>query len=402
MKEQERHGNLFDYLAWRGDLPFSADPFNEADNLILAELAYTDFRGIVPGDGTVIPLRAACESFFSTHSTEAILADSSCTARAPLLMKEMLNGRRFGETGICLFEEERDAGADMQFAAVTFLPGDGTAYTAFRGTDGTVVGWKEDFIFSYLTGTQGQQRAAQYLTRAGERLSLPLRAGGHSKGGNLAVYAAACCRRDIQDRITEVWNNDGPGFTAAFLEEEGYQRILPRVKRIIPDTSVIGMLMESRTAPKVIRSSASGMAQHDALTWQIVRNGFVPAELSDTSRMIRETLTNWLNQTDGNTRKELTETVFSLLESTGAERFSEMSGQKLKSLESILGTIRELPKAKQAELWQTLVRLGRSGRDAASSYLQNLTLDKLLGLRERLPSGGTGKNGKKQEETDNP
>ena len=395
MKERERSGNIFDYLTWRGDLPFSADPFNGVDSLILSELVYTDFNGIVPNDGTPADLEEACAKFFSLHTEEEILSAASATAKAPLLMKSMLSGARFRDTKICLFEEERNAETDMQFAAAVFLAGDGTACVAFRGTDGTVVGWKEDFLFSYLTGTQGQQRAAEYLNRAGDLFPLPLRVLGHSKGGNLAMFAASRCRPDIRKRILEVRNNDGPGFAPAFLLEAGYREILPRIRTVIPDTSVIGLLMENKAAAQVIRSSASGMAQHDGFTWQVARNCFVPAELSNTSRMIRETLSGWLSQTNENARKELVETVFSLLESTGAERFSEIRGDKWKSMETVLNSAKDLPKERQSELWQTLVRLGKSGGATATSYLQNFTADKLTGLLERFTAG----KGEKDRET---
>ena len=196
--------NIFDYLKWRGDIPFSTAPFNEVDNLILAELAYTDFGGIVPEDGQAVPLGTVYEQFFRTHTRDAILSSKSYTARAPLLMEEMCRGARFRDTRLMLYRSERDAETDLQFSAVTFLLQDSTAYVAFRGTDGTLVGWKEDFDLSYLSGTEGQQRAAEYLNRAGDAVACPLRAGGHSKGGNLAVYAAACSRADIRARITEV------------------------------------------------------------------------------------------------------------------------------------------------------------------------------------------------------
>ncbi len=385
--------NICDYLKWRGDVPFSVSPFNEVDNLVLAELAYTDFADIVAGDGQAVPLKTVREQFFRTHDRDGILSSKSFTARAPLLMDGM-DGARFGDTRLMIYRSERDAETDLQFSAVTFLLGDGTAYAAFRGTDGTLVGWKEDFNLSYLSGTEGQQRAAEYLNRAGEATACPLRAGGHSKGGNLAVYAAACCRKDIRNRIIEVWSNDGPGFRDDFLREEGYREILPRIRSIVPDTAVIGMLMESLSEPQAVKSSASGMLQHDGFTWETERDRFVPAELTRKSLLIKQMLTGWLDRTDDEERKAMTETAFSLLESTGEETFSGISGSRWKSLEAMASSARKLPKESLQELGRAVTRLGQSGMQTASAYLQSIaasTASKLQGTPEPRKDEKDGK-----------
>ena len=384
--------NLFDYLLWRGDIPFSVDPFNEVDNLVLSELAYSDFSGIVPEAGSPVALPDAFDLFFRSHTREELLARKSFTARAPLLMEEMCRGARFRGIRLHAFSSRLDPETDTQFCAVTFLLEDGTAYIAFRGTDGTLVGWKEDFCFSYLTGTESQQLAADYLSRAGLALACPLRVGGHSKGGNLAVYAASCCAPEIRSRITDIWTNDGPGFRPDLLQTPGFRDIRPRIRFIIPDTSVIGMLMASPAEPRVIRSDASGMVQHDGFTWQVERNRFVSAELSDTSRLIAQTLSGWLDQVDDAGRKELTDTVFSLLGSTGAESFSTMNSQRWKSAGTVLASARNLPKNVQQEMWHLLTRLGQSGAQTAASYLQNLATEKLQNFRSLSAPSEPGGN----------
>ncbi len=136
--------NILDYLEWRCDVPLAVDPFNEVDNLVLSELVYTDFRGILSMDARAVPLRDAADAFFQTHDREEILESKSFTARAPLLMEKMLEGERFRGVKLCWYQDETDTEQAMQFAAVTFLLPDGSAYVAFRGTDGTLVGWRED------------------------------------------------------------------------------------------------------------------------------------------------------------------------------------------------------------------------------------------------------------------
>lgn len=376
--------NLFDYLDWRGDVPFSADLFNEVDNLILSELAYSDFAGLVPEDGSPVPIIDVYSRFFQSHSREEILARKSYTAKAPLLMDEMVRGARFRNTRLCRFASILDPETDTQFCAVTFLLEDGTAYVAFRGTDGTLVGWKEDFALSYRSGTDGQKRAAEYLSRTGTQTGCPLRAGGHSKGGNLAVYASVCCDPEVQDRLVRVYTNDGPGLRAELLQEPAFLRVRPRIVSIVPDTSVIGMLMVPAAEPQVVRSSASGIVQHDGFTWDVIRNRFVPAELSDTSRFVRKTLSDWLANVDDEGRRVLTDTVFSLLGSTGAENFSTMSEQRWKSVETVMASARGLPKETQQEMWKLISSLAQSGTRTAASYLQNRANEKLQTLRGTL------------------
>ena len=204
--------SIFDYLQWRCDVPFSVDPFNEVDNLVLSELAYTDFKGILSMEGPDVSLAEVCKAFFERHTHEEILADKSFTARAPLLMESMLEGARYRDIRMLQYLDETDSAQGLQLAAMTFLLPDDSAYVAFRGTDSTVVGWKEDFYFSFLPETEGQRRAIRYLNQVGAEVKGTLRVGGHSKGGNLAVYAASCCEPGLQERLTAVYSNDGPGF----------------------------------------------------------------------------------------------------------------------------------------------------------------------------------------------
>ena len=368
---------LQEYLDWRADVPFSVSPFNDVDNLILATLAYTEFDGIVPGSGEAVSLDIIYRDFYQTHSREDIPDHGPQIERAPLLMDGMLNGARFGSLKACRYINEIDADKSAQISAVTFLLDDGTAYVAYRGTDSTLVGWKEDFNLSYLSETAGQQRAVEYLEETAAEIPGPLRVGGHSKGGNFAVYASACC--SVQDRILSVYSNDGPGFRKETIQSEAYRRILPRLISIIPDSSIIGLLLASGATPKVIKSSASGIQQHDPFTWCVMRDGFVPAELSESGKIIDRTLDTWVDGMDVETRKSFTDTVFSLFASTGAETFQEIGRKKAKYAEVILAHLFALPKEKQVELLLLARQLIQSGGQAAVSQLPDLLLGNWLG-----------------------
>ncbi len=363
--------NIFDYLEWRCDIPFSVDPFNEVDNLVLAELVYTDFKGILSMDGKEVSLQDACEVFFRKHTHEEILTNKSFTAKAPLLMEKMLCGDRYRDMKLCWYMDETDAAQGMQLAAVTCLLPNCEAYVAFRGTDGTLVGWKEDFNFSFLPETAGQRKACAYLNHVTGKLRRDIRIGGHSKGGNLAVYAASCCDTELLQYVQAVYTNDGPGFQEKMLQSEGYQRILPKIVSIIPDTSMIGLLLSSSAIHHVIKSSQVGIFQHDGFSWDVSRNHFIEAKQSEASQVIDRFLSDWLSQMDDGNRRTLTEIIFSLFESTGAETFSEISQQKWKSAESVLAAIRKMPKDRQQEALSLLQQLSKSGGQTLTEYISS-------------------------------
>ena len=357
--------NIFDYLEFRGDIPLDEDPFNEVDNLVLSELAYVSFEGIVPHDGRAVPVAYARDAFFAAHPREEIREDSNHIVSAPLLLDGMASGRRFGTAEIMGYADIVDTDEMVQMSAVTFLLSDGTAYVTFRGTDSTVVGWKEDFNMSYLPETEGQRRAVWYLNETGKRLDRPLRVGGHSKGGNFAVYASAFCDRKIRDRIKEVYTNDGPGFRPEVMETKEYRSILPKVISIVPDTSVIGMLLTSDVRHRYIKSSGGGIAQHDAMTWKVVGDRFASAEPSELGLFIMKSQKDWLSKLGDRDRELFVNALFSIFEATGMGTFDEMSRRKLRAVTEMINGMKAMPKDKQKEMNRIIGELIRSSGEAA-------------------------------------
>ena len=362
--------NIFDYLTWRGDVPLALSPFNPVDNLILSELSYTDFGGIVPDDGTEIPLEEACLRFFETHDREEIRARTSFTAKAPFLMEAMLAGARFRDLRLCSYETLYDREDAAQFAAVTCLVPDGTAFISFRGTDGTIIGWKEDFTLGYRSGTRGQTEAAVYLDRAASRTDRPLLVGGHSKGGNFAIYAASVCSSRTRSRIRSVWSNDGPGFRREVRDLPGYREILDRTRSIVPDTSVIGLLLANDCPRQVVKSTASGIVQHDGFSWETGPYDFVPAELSRGGEYMEKTLRTWIEKQGDDSLRTMVESVFRVLEAPGEDHFHSLTSRKLKTAEIMMLALRSLPKERQKELLQATGQLFQSTGTAAKSLLE--------------------------------
>ena len=376
--------DIFDYLRKRGSVPFEEDPFNEVDNLVLAMLSYTDFDGILDDSFNTTSLNIADRKYFEKHSRAEARKSIFHFIRAPLLMDGMLKGNRFRETTLTKYVDIINSDKDMQMAAVTFLLSDGSAYVAFRGTDTTVAGWKEDFNMSYMPETEGQLSAVRYLNEGGKVIKGPIRVGGHSKGGNFAVYSAAFCDREIQDRIIAVYTNDGPGFRSEVMEREEYKRILPKVVSIVPDTSIVGMLLTSNVGHIIVKSKHAGLLQHDAMTWMVDRNRFKHTKLSATGSLIKDSQKEWLRNLDDESREMFVNTLFSFFEATGMDTFDEMIINRKASAGKIMSTIMNLPKDKQAELMAVMVGLLHSIRRVVVSRIRDIrNSDRRIRIRKR-------------------
>ena len=222
--------NLLDYLNWRGDLTLAQAPFNEVDNLILAELSFVNFGGIVPppGGGKGVPLKQAAEAFFAKFAADEPIEMGVLVPDAiPDMLQRMACSLRFGDMMLNCFADRLDVEAGEQFAALTVDTGDGALYLSFRGTDDTLAGWKEDFEMACMPEVPAQKKALEYsLAVAKQFPRKKLRLGGHSKGGNLAVYAGVFCPEKLQNRVIDIWSNDGPGFHMDLLELPEYRRIV--------------------------------------------------------------------------------------------------------------------------------------------------------------------------------
>jgi hypothetical protein len=303
--------DLFDYLHWRGDLTFSQDPVGPVDALIFSALSYLTFQGSVTERPDIpISLREASEEFFSQPD-----AEQRCRVKGDLnLLMAAAETTRFGNSLLLQYRDILIPEEDTQFAAITFLLDNNTAFVAFRGTDYSLTGWKEDFNMTFRESIPAQLLAAQYTREISERYPMPLYLGGHSKGGNLAVFSAVKSAPLIRNRIQAVYNHDGPGFTDFVMEDPAYQELVPRITTIIPQSSVIGMLLEHREPYTVIKSKQVGLLQHDFYFWLLDGPGFIPMEkVTENSKFLDLTIKEWLNGMSSAERNEIVDSVFDLL-----------------------------------------------------------------------------------------
>ena len=299
-------GNIISYLRWRGDLLWSEAPFNEVDNLILACLSYFDFDGIVSEtEKNPVSLMCAAENFFSEHRESKSPAD-------PDLLKKAAASKRYGDIMLWGYRDVMDREQEMtQFAALHFVLEDGIDYISFRGTDNTIVGWRESFRLGFEV-VPAQKRAAGYLEETiCKDGTVRYRIGGHSKGGNLAVYGAMMCSEGAKEQIDAIYMNDSPGLCPAMIDEEKCQDIQGRIIKIVPEFSIIGMLFEGNdtvngTEQKVamnsgliVKSSADGILQHDAFSWQIEGNHFATAQqLAEKAWIYNGIFDRWIESAD--------------------------------------------------------------------------------------------------------
>ena len=333
--------NMIDYLAWRGEFSFEITPFNPVDALLLATLSYLGFRGISDGQGrTLAELR---------RDGALLEEESSSFPERKRMFEAMADSVRFADSRIHHYIALTDKEREMQFSVMCVDLPDGTTNVAYRGTDNTIVGWREDFNMAYQTLVPAQEAAVYYLSQAAQLSDRPLRLMGHSKGGNLAVYAAAGATPAVRERIASVWAFDAPGMNVEMSRAEGYLQVKDRIRAYVPQTSIIGLLMEFFRPYTVVRSTALGINQHDPMTWQVYGPKFEELENVDhKAEVMRETLHEWLENSTPEQRGAFVDVLFQYVESTKATRFSDLTNEKLRSLMLMLGNRKEVdPEARR-------------------------------------------------------
>ena len=329
-------GNIMDYISWRGDLSFEQSQFNEVDNLILACFSYVNLDGIsAVTKQKGIGLKKLTKEFMKLHTMKELEADKSFIRLAPFMMMEMAKSVRFGKCVVRNYVNDIVTEAEQQFAAMEIVLEDGTSYVSFRGTDDTIIGWKEDFNLS--TGVvPAQKRAIEYLQKISEHTDGMLRVGGHSKGGNLAIYGSVMCKT-AHEKILEIYSNDGPGFSREFQELPETKEMMPKIIRIIPEYSIIGTLLEHEKEPVIVASSSKGLLQHDAFSWEVQGPALVRRDsLNKTALRFIEILHKWIDGMDTEQKRLLIEDLFATLQASGYENLSEVQSGGLKSLAAMV------------------------------------------------------------------
>ncbi len=357
--------NILDYLEWRGDLPFEASAFNEVDAVVLSRFSYIPFDGIVPDDfGHTVTVAEAAEQFLGDEErrTQVIYEDDLN------LLAAMGASRRFGDLLLCGYVSQLDEEIQKQFSAVTVKLFDDVSCVVYRGTDKTFVGWREDCNMAFLSPVPSQQTAVEYLRQAAEQISGTFLLCGHSKGGNLAIYAAATCEHTLQDRILKVYSMDGPGFEPNVLELAGYNRMLSRMITYIPQNSVVGMLLEHREEYVVIRSMQEGFMQHDVYSWEVLGPSLIHEDgITDECRVLNASLKEWIDHMDYDQRRQFVNALFDLLDECDAKTTDDLQNNWYKDIGRILTLIKKMDETSRKVVGQTILSLLKITRKNVSN-----------------------------------
>lgn len=374
-----------DYLTWRGDIPFSVDPFNEVDNLVLCIVSYINFRRF-PELLTRNPREAVLLSDICQKLTvEDEQLGLSQLSYIPVV-QQAAQTERFAGTRMFAFEDRSDEEAQMQFAAVTFLLPDKSVFVAFRGTDTSLVGWKEDFNMSYLESVPAQVRAAEYTAEIMRLCRFhKVRIGGHSKGGNLAAWAGLHPPHRDYGRLLAVYNNDGPGFSRSMTERPEYALLKDKLHTFIPESSIVGVLLEHCEDYTVIASTARSIMQHEALSWCTERNRFIHLEeRSAMGRRSDDVLRDWIGSMTPQERKDFTDAFFEILSMGGKARtlddvqemglsgavalVKEYAGADEKTRRILVETFKRLA----VDIGEEVATSAQDGLKQATGFLRNL------------------------------
>ena len=360
--------NLYDYLAWRGDVPFSVAPFNEIDAMIAARLAYLPFEGVMGQKAFVpVPFEQVASTLLIKHAAESL----KLTKNQLNLLNAMQGAERFKPLEFLYYVNVFDEESETQFAAVACRVAPELYFLAFRGTDNTLVGWKEDLNMSFVSPVPAQKQAVKYLENA-VRIALQLAdgekevrfiVGGHSKGGNLAVYSAAFASESVQDLIERVYNFDGPGFDGSVISAPGYKRISPKVNTLVPQSSVVGMLLEHEEKYTIVKSRGQNLRQHDTASWELDRSGFIQVEsVTNASRFVDCTLKGWMTELPPDRREKFCDAVYQILKDTDANTLRDIGRNKYSSLRKIILSIRSLDEQTRQDINYCLRLLLKSAK----------------------------------------
>lgn len=335
-------GTILDYLKNYGEYSFSERPFNDVDSLVLCQFVYLKFDGMVPL--VTDNKRAVNLPYLRQHAKfDLLFADVRFEKNNRALFEAMEKSTRFGKLKLNCYINIVEPEWETQFSAVTFFLEDHTMYVAFRGTDESMVGWKEDFNMAFQSPIPGQLYAAKYLNMVTGRLHNDFYIGGHSKGGNLAVYAAMTCTATVQDRILKIYSMDGPGFPREVLEKNGYDRIADRVIKILPHSSMVGMLFESDTRYKVVESKTFGLLQHDPFSWLVKEDDFdYVNHLYGSRKFTDDALNDWILSLSVEDRKLFVDTLYNVILASKATNLIDFTVDLKKSLTGMVAAMKDV------------------------------------------------------------
>ena len=371
--------NVVDYLHWRGDLTFEKDPFNNVDNLILSILSYLGFGGVVPSERSEkrVQLGDACTKILKKLKDDPSLITGFSRVDGTFL-EALVDAPRFANIELGRYVDRINVEKSLQFAAFTAYLPTGQIFVSFRGTDGTLVGWRENLNLSFKVTSADksaalylEKRIREHLAEGNSSTSAHVMVGGHSKGGNLASYAATVCPEELLGTIERVWSNDGPNMCPELLHTTAHQVLGEKYIRILPEFSVVGMIFDDPAVPKlIVKSSETGMMAHDGVSWQVMRNTFEFADdFQPECKKINEAFSTWYKDLPLSQREHFTNELFDALSAGGAVYFSDIISSPA-NLQPVVTALTKTEKQTKEVFFDLLSSLVNA---SATSLIENIT-----------------------------
>lgn len=330
---------IFDYIE-KSTKTFDEKEFNEIDNLVFSRLVYFKFDEILSFDEKI----SISEAYRRFILLEKNVSKGKTFANGTFrVFEKMAKSKRFKDILIGNYLSVISDSLEKQFAAMTFyLPN--YIYVAFRGTDETLVALKEDFNMTYMVHIPSQKASVEYLENIAKENKFDIIIGGHSKGGNLAMYSAIFCKSKYKKRVVAVYNNDGPGFFNEIIENKNYQQVLDKIYTYVPQTSIIGMLLYHKEKMIVIKSNRSLIMQHDPDSWEVdlVNDKFVRVNSTNKKSKYIDEVMSSLVLMDDDKKKQFFEIIYQILTSTGARTVKDLSKEKVKNIKELLANYKKL------------------------------------------------------------
>lgn len=376
-------GTILDYLKEYGDYTLQEKPLSEVDSLVLSQFAYLKFDEVTPGadeEQTMVSLReiAEHEKYDSLYSDERYRKENTA------LFQAMYRGSRFGGLKVGSYVNYIDLETETQFSAVTFLLPNGISYVAYRGTDENIVGWKEDMNLAFSEPVRGQYMSVDYLERVARRIQGDFYVGGHSKGGNLATYACMNCRGEVRQRIFAIFDHDGPGFRPEVKEQSAYGEIADRIHKTIPHSSLVGMLLYTDGAYRVVESKTIGLAQHNPYTWLVDGDHFrIVEELYEGRRFMDEALNQWILSLDQEQMHTFVDTFYKIILASETDNLIDFTANWFQSIHKISAALKGI----DPETGRVMIRIMKSLFDIVSLNAKERVKSRTELQRERFDEG---------------
>ena len=333
--------HIVSYIKRKQEVTFLEEPFNEVDALVLSQFIYLKLDGLVPTTSE------KKESIYLYEIADAmdyekVFMDERYRKDNVELFEAMVNSKRFRRMRMNYFSDITSVLAETQFTALTVFLEEGPTVVIYRGTDETMVGWKEDFNMSFREPVTGQSLSALYLQQVSELIEGDFIVSGHSKGGNFAVYASMNVEDKIQDRIAKVYSFDSPGFRPEILESVDFNKIKDRIIKYLPHSSIFGVLLQSKENYQIVECFSIGVLQHNPYNWQISGNEFKKVDKLDRSSVfLNETYNEWLYGLSDEELHAYSEIWYHIMQEANITTMLEFTKEPGKTLTSLIDAIRE-------------------------------------------------------------